>query len=104
EIGDELVDQFENGRRGPEASVEGKVVQFAFGLERLERELQPGAFELDGIGALETEYRLLEIPHREDRAMRRSARSGPGEIFLGESMYDRPLPAVGVLRLVDEDM
>ena len=61
--------------------------------------------ELLGIGALETEDRLLLVAHREQGARPRAvARALPGEEFLGELGDDPPLLRARVLRLVDQDM
>src|SRR3546814_17118027 len=55
------------------------------------------------IGALKAEDRLLEIADREDGAPQ-PARALAREDLLRQSGRNGPLRAVGVLRLVDQDM
>ncbi len=60
--------------------------------------------EIDRIGALKPEDRLLVIADDEQRPHPRRAHRIAAEIFLDQRADDRPLLRVGILRLVDQDM
>ena len=60
--------------------------------------------EIARAGALKAEYRLLEVAHGEDRPDLVGARAFTGEEIVCQGLDDLPLGAVGILRLVDEDV
>src|SRR3546814_9411842 len=80
-----------------------QIVQAPARLADLTVEPLPRLIELARIGALKAEDRLLEIADREDGAPQ-PARALAREELLRQSGRNGPLRAVGVLRLVDQDM
>ena len=103
QIGDHPIDHGQDRRRRAEALVHRQVEEVALDRPRLAGEPGAGDVEAVRIGPLEAEDRLLVIADGEDRpvALRRPL---PGEILAGQRADDVPLPLVGVLGLVDEDM
>ena len=67
-------------------------------------EIVLGRNEIDRIGALEAEDRLLVIADGEQGACRRRMDTAPDEIFVHQRAHDPPLARIGVLRLVDQHM
>ena len=63
-----------------------------------------GGGEVDRVGALEAEDRLLVVAHGEQRPPPGREHAAAGEELLRERSHDCPLVGVGVLRLVDQDM
>ncbi len=70
---------------------------------RLGAKVASNLAEADGVGALETIDRLLLVADRKQRA-ELSGSAFAREELLRQSLNDRPLCRVGVLRLVDQDM
>ena len=104
QIVDQLIDQFEDRRRRSERLIERQRQDGPAGLRRLPFEYHLGGPERFGIGALETEDRLLEIADGEDRSHSRRSRALAGEELPGQHRHDRPLFGIGILRLVDQDV
>ena len=103
EIGDDAINRLQDLRRRAEAAVHRQVEEIPADAAGLAVEPGTGDVETGRVRALEAEDRLLVIADCEDGAVPRGG-ALTGEIFEGYGPNDVPLPLVGVLRLVDEDV